>query len=102
MKETHYKDIMCQTEHKEVIYIAIDKCPPLKCKYICFYCGCDKQSSNLQMHKTECCEAEFVTRDLMCDTSYIQSYSFPVLPPFGEVLQLQHRIPGQKWAERTL
>ena len=84
VKETHYTDIMCQTDDLEVNKLdSSDKCQPLRCEYNCFYCGyMINNQDNLRKHRTECREADFVVRDLKCDTSYKQTYSFPVLPPF--------------------
>ena len=83
VKETHYKDIKCQTDDIEVkLHESSDKCQPLMCGYTCFYCGYMINSQlHLQKHKTKCHEADFV-RDLKCDTSHEQTYSFTVLPPF--------------------
>ena len=79
VKETYYKDSVCQTDN---IGVKMHECQPLMCEYSCFYCGYMINSQdNLQKHKTECHEADFV-RDLKCDTSQRQTYSFPVLPPF--------------------
>ena len=72
------KRMKCQTDDIE---FEINE-PSDKCEYTCFYCGYMINSQlHLQKHKTKCHEADFV-RDLKCDTSHQQTYSFTVLPPF--------------------
>ena len=74
---------MCPTDDIEVnISKASDKCQPLKCEYICCYCGYVINSQAI----FKCIKLNVVKLSLFPEilsvTQDTVSYSFPVLPPF--------------------